>query len=283
MPVSSRKTKRVGSQVGAAACHTTRAAATSGRSCSEGRTGFFDGHVQGRHRAPDRRQTGRRAERVLQLGQGAIRLLRDQRGQSVQVRLQHPAPPVPLDARCDFARLPPALLSAAAPTTRSRGTSPRRPRPSSRHHCRAGLVLGDPSNRLASVLLHWCNAEVPRRAQAVQGLSEKRFNTEIERGRKCGADTTGDRCLARHASTVSERVAKKRNLQWRLSMQSTRIVEPVFVGIVDVVLAGLVTMHRRRHRDSSEHRKHAPRQVQRPPTRPAGCARYEQGEKVLAP
>ena len=61
---------------------------------------------------------------------------------------------------------------------------------------------------------------------------------------KCGADTTGDRCLARHASTVSERVAKKRNLQWRLSMQSTRIVEPVFVGIVDVVLAGLVTMHR---------------------------------------
>ena len=75
---------------------------------------------------------------------------------------------------------------------------------------------------------------------------------------KCGADTTGDRCLARHASTVSERVAKKRNLQWRLSMQSTRIVEPVFVGIVDGVLAGLVTVHRRRHRDSSEHRKHAP-------------------------
>ena len=96
------------------------------------------------------------AERGLQLGQGAIRLLRDQRGQSVQVRLQHPAPPVPLDARCDFARLPPALLQQAAPTTRSRGTSPRRPRPSSRHHCRAGLVLGDPSNRLASVLLHWC-------------------------------------------------------------------------------------------------------------------------------
>ena len=45
-----------------------RAAATSGRSCSEGRTVFFDGHVQSRHRAPDRRQTGRRAERVLQLG-----------------------------------------------------------------------------------------------------------------------------------------------------------------------------------------------------------------------
>ena len=41
MPVSSRKTRRVGSQVGAAACHTTRAAATSGRSCSEGRTVFL--------------------------------------------------------------------------------------------------------------------------------------------------------------------------------------------------------------------------------------------------
>ena len=36
------------------------------------------------------------------------------------------------------------------------GTSPQRPRPASRHHCRAGPVLGDPSNRLASVLLHWC-------------------------------------------------------------------------------------------------------------------------------
>ena len=92
MPGSSRKTRRVGSQVGAAACHTTRAAATSGRSCSEGRTVFFDGHVQSRHRAPDRRQTGRRAERVLQLGYGAIRLLRDQRGQGVQVRLRSNGP-----------------------------------------------------------------------------------------------------------------------------------------------------------------------------------------------
>ena len=52
-PCSSRRRSR--SQVGAAACHTTRAAATSGRSCSEGRTVFFDGHVQSRHRAPDRR------------------------------------------------------------------------------------------------------------------------------------------------------------------------------------------------------------------------------------
>ena len=51
---------------------------------------------------------------------------------------------------------PAGAASTAAPTTRSRGPSPQRPRPSSRHHCRAGLVLGDPSNRPASVLLHWC-------------------------------------------------------------------------------------------------------------------------------
>ena len=78
----------------------------------------------------------------------------------------------------------------------------------------------------------------------------------IERGRKCGADTAGDRCLARHASTMSKRVAEKRDLQWPLPMESARIVEPVFVGIVDCVLARLVTMHRRCHRDSSENRKH---------------------------
>ena len=162
MPVSSRKTRRVGSQVGAAACHTTRAAATSGRSCSEGRTVFFDGHVQSRHRAPDRRQTGRRAERVLQLGTvrsgcSAISAARVCRcGSNIRRR------------PCRWTRgatSPVSRRRSAAPTTRSRGTSPQRPRPSSRHHCRAGPVLGDPSNRLASppALVH---AEVPRRAQA---------------------------------------------------------------------------------------------------------------------
>ena len=138
-------------------CHTTRTAATSGRSCSEGRTVFFDGHVD------DRRQTGRRAERVLQLGYGAIRLLRDAArvcrcGTSGAARAAGTSPVS--RRRC-----------SAAPT-RSRG---QRPRPSSRHHCRAGPVLGDPSNRRIGppALVH---AEVPRRAQAVQGLSEKRFN-----------------------------------------------------------------------------------------------------------
>ena len=72
MPVSSRKTRRVGSQVGAAACHTTRAAATSGRSGSEGRTVLF---LTVR---PDRRPR----ERVLRAGAR----LRDQRGQQVLPR-----------------------------------------------------------------------------------------------------------------------------------------------------------------------------------------------------
>ena len=93
LPVSSRKTRRVGSQVGAAACHTTRAAATSGRSCSEGRTVFFDGQ---RPEPPPRARSSPDRARPS----GAIRLLRDQRGQGVQ---QHPAPPVPLDAGSDFA------------------------------------------------------------------------------------------------------------------------------------------------------------------------------------
>ena len=41
MPGSSSNTRWVTSQVGAAACHATRAAATSGRSCSDGRTVFL--------------------------------------------------------------------------------------------------------------------------------------------------------------------------------------------------------------------------------------------------
>ena len=71
------------SQVGAAACHATRAAATSGRSCSDGRTVFFNGQAEGPHGAPDRRHTRGRGEGVLQLSQRAIRLRRNQRGQGV--------------------------------------------------------------------------------------------------------------------------------------------------------------------------------------------------------
>ena len=83
LPVSSRHTRGATSQVGAAACHATRAAATSGRSCSAGRTVFCNGQAEGPHGAPDRRHTRGRGEGVLQLSQRAIRVRRNQRGQGV--------------------------------------------------------------------------------------------------------------------------------------------------------------------------------------------------------
>ena len=83
MPVSSRHTRWATSQVGAAACHATRAAATSGRSCSDGRTVCCNGQAEGPHGAPDRRHTRGRGEGVLQLSQRAIRVRRNQRGQGV--------------------------------------------------------------------------------------------------------------------------------------------------------------------------------------------------------
>ena len=83
LPVSSRNTRWATSQVGAAACHATRAAATSGRSCSDGRTVLFHGQAEGPHGAPDRRHTRGRGEGVLQLSQRAIRVRRQQRGQGV--------------------------------------------------------------------------------------------------------------------------------------------------------------------------------------------------------
>ena len=83
LPVSSSNTRWATSQVGAAACHATRAAATSGRSCSDGRTVFFNGQAKGPYGAPDRRHTRGRGEGVLQLSQRAIRVRRQQRGQGV--------------------------------------------------------------------------------------------------------------------------------------------------------------------------------------------------------
>ena len=83
MPVSSRNTRWATSQVGAAACHATRAAATSDRSCSDGRTVVLNGQAEGPHGAPDRRHTRGRGEGVLQLSQRAIRVRRNQRGQGV--------------------------------------------------------------------------------------------------------------------------------------------------------------------------------------------------------
>ena len=111
--------------VGAATRQSVRARATSGRSCSDGRTVFFNGDVQSLHGAPDRRQTGRRAKLVLQLHERAIRLLRDQRGQGVQVRLKHGASPVPLDAGRHLAGFTPPLFQQPHPRPTHAVTSPR--------------------------------------------------------------------------------------------------------------------------------------------------------------
>ena len=185
MPVSSRKTRRVGSQVGAAACHTTRAAATSGRSCSEGRTVFFDGHVQSRHRVA-RSSPDWPACRAWSFSSTKVRdrLLRDQRGQGVAG-----AAPTSGAARADWTR------GATSPVSRAAAASTAAlPRPAHAvlHRNVRGLhpgitveqgrVLGDPSNRLASVLaaLVRCRSTTTG-AQAVQGLSEKRFRvSEID-------------------------------------------------------------------------------------------------------
>ena len=97
----------------------TRAAATSGRSCSDGRTGFFNGQAEGPHGAPDRRHTRGRGEGVLQLSQRAIRVRRS-RPRCVGA--------AQMDARRHLA------VAGFKSRTRSRG-GPHRP-PSSRHRCR---------------------------------------------------------------------------------------------------------------------------------------------------
>ena len=53
----------------------------------------------------------------------------------------------PLAARRDVARLPSALLQQPHPRPAHAVLHRNGRGPSSRHHCRAGLVLGDPSNR----------------------------------------------------------------------------------------------------------------------------------------
>ena len=82
----------------------------SGRSCSDARTVFFKGEAQLFHSPPDRRQTGGRAQGDLQVREGAVRLLLDQRRERVQLGRQHRMPPVALLARRDFAGLPPPLF-----------------------------------------------------------------------------------------------------------------------------------------------------------------------------
>ena len=125
MPVSVQK-HEVGdvNQVGAAACHATRAAATSGRSCSDGRTVFFNGQAKGPSRrarpsAHSRAWRGRPSAQPA-YDPGAPQSARPRcagaaRACSAVHVAGREAPPRPFRA---------AAVSVAAPTTRSRGTSP---------------------------------------------------------------------------------------------------------------------------------------------------------------
>lgn len=125
----------------------TCAAATSSRSCSEERAGF-NVEVQGLHGVPDRCQTGRFAEPVLQLNQlneRAIRLLR----QGVLVGLVHGASPGPLDAGVPPRRSHTNVVLTAVATRYFVATSPA-VIPAS---LSSRPVLGDPSNTRTAVLL----------------------------------------------------------------------------------------------------------------------------------
>ena len=117
MPVSSRHPRWATSQVGAAACHATRAAATSGRSCSDGRTGFFNGQAEGPHGAPGRRHTRGRPSAQPACDPGAPQSARPRCVGAAQACRAVPvagreAPPRPFRA---------AAVAVAAPTTRARG------------------------------------------------------------------------------------------------------------------------------------------------------------------
>ena len=143
MPVSSRKTRRVGSQVGAPACHAPRAAATSGRSCSDGRTVFFNGQAQGLHGPPN----GSFSSVSVRSGCSARPPTLVKVGASIRHR------PCRWGHGAMLAGFEPELLQQADPrpahAVLRRDIRP----PAFRHRCRARPVLADPANRHASVLL----------------------------------------------------------------------------------------------------------------------------------
>ena len=111
------------------------------------------GEAQLFHGPPDRRQTGGRAQGDLQVREGAVWLLLDQRRERVQLRREHRMPPVPLLARRDFAGLPPPLFEPPDPGGTDMVFGLRPPPPSGRHRCRGVHVREDPLNRRALILL----------------------------------------------------------------------------------------------------------------------------------
>ena len=89
----------------------------STRSCSDARTVFFEPEAELLDRTAQRRKTGGCLQRVLQFGQGAIRLLADQCGERGELVVQDRRAPPRLFARGDLAGLTPALLQPIDPRT----------------------------------------------------------------------------------------------------------------------------------------------------------------------
>jgi arylsulfatase A-like enzyme len=114
-PLSSRNTRCVRSHAGMRARQAVRDAATSARSCSEGRTVFFNGEIQPIDGAPDRRETRGRAERLAQLGQGPIGLLLDERGEPILLARQDRRAPRRLLPWGELPRFPSSLLQRVDP------------------------------------------------------------------------------------------------------------------------------------------------------------------------
>lgn len=80
-PVSSRNTNCSASIVSEHSCHTSRAAATSSRSCSVARTVFFVARSQATAGPPDRDLTAGKVQSLLTFGNRRVRMLLDVAGQ----------------------------------------------------------------------------------------------------------------------------------------------------------------------------------------------------------
>ena len=190
MPVSSSNTRWATSQVGAAACHATRAAATSGRPCSNGRTVF----LTVRPRARTARQTvgtlagvARASFRSASVRSGCAAISAAKVwscGSSMPrrpCRWTRGAPSPVSRRRCFSSRTHDPLTRYCAatsasfiPASLSRSARSRRSIEEAR--------IGPP----ASV-----RAEVPRPPQVVQGLFEKRFRRRPAGWRAPSVEWTG--------------------------------------------------------------------------------------------
>src|SRR6266496_3062421 len=87
----------------------------SARSCSDARTVFFKPEAELLDRTAQGRKTGGCPQRVLQFGQGTIRLLANQCCELGELGVEDRRAPPRLLARGDLARLAPPLLQPVDP------------------------------------------------------------------------------------------------------------------------------------------------------------------------